>query len=288
METKRSFGRILVVSTLVFCLEVALAAVIGVLYAMTRVPPHLNGVSVEVVPALVHLTWISALVGAALSLVVVLPAVALGDALGRLVGGAGSWAWVPASVGAVLAVPAAWALWSGSDRSGVTTAWAVATAVLSVAALLGRPRREGLLALVAKRGAAVVVGIALLGAFALWTDIVPRYRPPSITAAAVTGTWHDGRGGQMTFEEDGRVTASGISLFGPGDSADDVTRTCTGTGTWTFTPGLRNTWGQRVDSRIAGCSLPAWRVEGHDGSPELVRYVGDPGAADRYGLSRGR
>ncbi|MFE3554999.1 hypothetical protein ACFXKW_09045 [Streptomyces sp. NPDC059193] len=132
-----------------------------------------------------------------------------------------------------------------------------------------------------------VVPAGLLGAFVLWTDIVPTYRPPAITPAAVVGTWSDGRGGHLTFEADGRVTAQGIGLFGPGDSSDDMGHTCSGPGRWTFRTG-RTTWDQRVDADVAGCSLPEWGVAGRAGRLELYRYVGDPDAGDRYALRKSR
>ncbi|MGP3683485.1 hypothetical protein ACTVZO_02035 [Streptomyces sp. IBSNAI002] len=287
METKRSYGRVLVASTLVLCLEVLFAAVIGLLYAMTREPPGFNGHYVEAVGSFLALTGVFAVLGLVLSLAVVLPAVALSDLLGRLVGGPDVWAWVPVVVGALLAPLAGAALAGGWTGSNVLWTWVIATAVLSLAALLGRPRRAGLLGLVAVRGTALVVGAGLLGAFALWTDIVPKYRPPAITRASVVGTWSDGRGGHLTFEADGRVTAQGIGLFGPGDSSDDMAETCSGPGVWTLRTG-RTTWDQRVAADVAGCSLPEWGVAGRAGRPELYRYVGDPDAGDVYALRKSR
>ncbi|MEU2392659.1 hypothetical protein [Streptomyces sp. NPDC007369] len=286
MEEKRSYGRILLVSVLVLCLEAVLAVVIGVLYALTRELPHFDGGHAKTLMSLVALIQAVAVAGLVVSLVVVLPAVALSDLLGRLIGGRDAWGWVPLSVGAVLSPLAGWALLGGWETSTALVTWAVVTAVLSVAALLGRPRREGLFALVAKRGTAVVVGIGLLGSFLLWTEILPKYRPPLITQADLVGTWSDNRGGGLTFEADGRLTAGGIAQFGPGDSSHELVRPCSGSGTWTFTPGRRNTWGQRVVTKVPGCSLPEWKVAGRPGSPELYRHVGDPGAGDLYELHK--
>ncbi|MET9959976.1 hypothetical protein ABZ128_13090 [Streptomyces sp. NPDC006326] len=287
MELKRSYGRILLVSVLVLYLEATLAVVVGVLYVLTREPLPTHEQYAEAVGAFTTLTVVFTILGLLLSLVVVLPAVALSDLLGRLIGGRDAWGWVPATVGALFAPLAGAALAGGTHWTAVLVPWAVATAVLSSAALLSRPRREGLLGLVATRGTALVVGTGLLGTFALWTDIVPRYRPPLINAAAVVGTWHDGRGGLVTFEADGRVTAMGISDFRPGDGADDIVPACSGPGTYTYKAG-RTTWGQRVDVDIAGCSPAEWRVAGRSGHLELYQYVGDPEAEDRYELKKSR
>ncbi|MFD0268055.1 hypothetical protein ACFVGY_15960 [Streptomyces sp. NPDC127106] len=285
MEEKRSYGRILLVSVLVVCLEAALAVVVGVLYALTRELPHFDGGYTMAAVSLLAIAQPVVVVALVLSLVV-LPAVALSDLLGRLIGGRDAWGWVPVAVGAVLSPLAGLALVGGWERSTVLVTWSVSTAVLSVAALLGRPRRAGLFGLVAKRGTALVVGIGLLGSFLLWTEILPKYRPPLITPADVAGTWSDQRGGGFTFEPDGRLTATGVSQFRPGDSSHDLVRTCSGPGTWTFTPGRRNTWGQRVVTTVPGCSLPEWRVAGRPGSPELYRHVGDPDTGDLYELKK--
>ncbi|MGW5343436.1 hypothetical protein [Streptomyces sp. HUAS TT3] len=287
METKRSFGRLLAVSALVLVLEVMLAAVIGVLYALTR-EPYFKGQYLQAAQAVLTLTCVVAVVALLVSLTVVLPAVALGDLLGRLLGGRNPWGWVPVTVGALLAPLAVAGLAGGMERSTMGVTWAAATAVLSVAALLGRPRREGLFGLVAVRGTAVVVGTGLLGAFGLWTDVLPRYRPPLITAASVVGTWQDETSGSLTFEADGRVTVHGINRFRPGDRHFDPVPRCSGQGTWTFTPGRRNTWGQRVDVDVAGCPLPEWRVAGRAGQLELYHFVGDPDARNLYELRKVR
>ncbi|NXY99281.1 hypothetical protein HYE82_33875 [Streptomyces sp. BR123] len=285
MESKRSYGRMLLVSTMVLFLEALLAAVLGVLYTLTRVPPRVDGGNAEALAAFLGVSQLVMVVAFVLSLVVVLPAVALGDLLGRLFGGRDAWPWAVAAVAALLAVPVAAGLATGADLSTVLVPWAVATAVLSVAALLGRPRRDGLFGLVAVRGTAVVAGIGLLGSFALWTDIVPRYRPPLLTAASVVGTWSDGRGGLVTFAADGSATASAVKYFRPGETST-WGRACSGPGTWTLTPGRRNTWGQRVDIRIAGCPLPEWRVAGRPERPELYHHVGDPSDGDLYELRK--
>ncbi|MFK0257068.1 hypothetical protein [Streptomyces sp. NPDC090445] len=285
MEEKRSYGRILAVSVLVLWLEAMLAVVIGVLYALTRELPHFLG-STTAVMSLLAVTKVVALLGLVLSLLVVLPAVALSDLLGRVIGGRDAWGWVPPTVGVVLSPLAVWARAGGWETSTVLATWGVTTAVLSVAALLGRPRRKGLFGLVAKRGTAVVVGIGLLGSFLIWTEILPKYRPPSITRADVVGTWSDNRGGRLTFEADGRVTAGGISRPGLGDGTSDAVQGCSGSGTWTFTAGRRNTWGQRVGTSIPGCGLPDWRVAGKPGSPQLYRYVGDPDDGQLYELDK--
>ncbi|MFJ3925175.1 hypothetical protein [Streptomyces sp. NPDC090022] len=284
MDAKRSYGRLLVVSTLVLCLEATLTLVGGVLVAVTREPLHIDDY-LQAAAAFVSLSGVLALVAALLSLLVVLPAVALGDLLGRLTGGRDLWAAVPLLVGVVLA-PLAWAAREGGwTTSTVQVTWAVATAVLSVAALVGRLRREGLTGLVATRGTAFVVGAGLLGVFALWTDIVPRYRPPAITAAAVVGVWSDGRGGYLTFDTDGRVIAEGIDEFWPGGGSSAVRRSCSGPGTWTFTAG-RTTWSQRVAVEVAGCALPEWSVSGTAARLELFHFIGDRDDDDRYELRK--
>ncbi|GGT02409.1 MULTISPECIES: hypothetical protein [Streptomyces] len=283
---RRSYGRVLAVSTTVLFLEALLAAVLAVLYLMTREPLRL-GPTADALASLLAVSQLVLVAAFVLSLVAVLPAVALAGALGRVFGGRDAWPW-PVGVLAVLTgLPAAAGADAGEDPTGRLTAWAVATAVLSAAALIGRLRRAGLFGLVLLRGAAVVAGIGLLGSFALWTDIVPKYRPPLLTGASMPGTWSDRTGGTVTLAADGTATASAVKHFRTGEGSG-WGRGCSGPGTWTLTPGRRNTWGQRVDIRIPGCPLPAWRVAGSPERPELYHPVGDPDDNDLYELRKNR
>ncbi|RSS84625.1 hypothetical protein EF903_23650 [Streptomyces sp. WAC05292] len=283
---RRSYGRVLAVSTAVLFLEAVLAAVLTVLYVLTREPLR-PGPTADALAALLAVSQLVLVAAFVLSLAAVLPGVALADALGRVFGGRDAWPWTVSVLAALTGLPVAACADARRDATGLLTAWASATAVLSAAALIGRLRREGLFGLVLARGAAVVAGIGLLGSFALWTDIVPKYRPPLLTEASMAGTWSDGRGGTVALAADGTATASAVKHFRTGEGSG-WGRGCSGTGTWTLTPGRRNTWGQRVDIRIPGCPLPAWRIAGSPERPELYHRVGDPDDNDLYELRRSR
>ncbi|MEV6951019.1 hypothetical protein [Streptomyces sp. NPDC051183] len=286
MHQKRSYGRMLLVSALVGCLEVALTVVVILLYVRTQPPPDHRVDYTDLVAALFSFGTIVAVIAVVLSLVFVLPAVALADLLGRRIGGREAWWWVPLTV-AVLVAPPIWILagYNDVETQPVLVFWAVATASLTLGGVVARPRHPRLVRHVALWGTAVVVGTGLLGAFGLTTRQLPLYEPPTIGPATMTGTWVDHTGGDLVFTPDGRVTASGVGDPEADNHTGDPIRRCSGSGTWSYEPG-RDAWTQKVRIDVPGCSRRAWSVGGTDVTPRLYQHVGPPDSGERYQLRK--
>ncbi|MFI1647190.1 hypothetical protein ACH4XT_09635 [Streptomyces avidinii] len=208
MRQKRSYGRILLVSTLVGNLEVALAVVVALLYVQTQPPPD-ERPDYAAVAAAVFSAWpLVAVIAFLLTVVFVLPAVALADLLG---GREAPWWVVPPMAAALLAPPVlGFAAYNDAQTRPTLIFWASATVSLSVGALIARPRHPGLLRRVALWGTAVVAGTGLLGALGLTAGLLPAYEPPAIGPKTMPGSWVDHTGGTLVFTSDGRVTASGV------------------------------------------------------------------------------
>ncbi|MFE1411542.1 hypothetical protein ACFW6F_12165 [Streptomyces sp. NPDC058746] len=286
MPQRRSYGRMLVVSTMVGCLEVALAVVVGLLYVRTQPPPNHPVDWTDVTAALVNFMMIVAVIAFLLSLVFVLPAVALADLIGRRVGGRESWWWVPLTVAAVAAPPIwAFASYNHVETRPVLVFWAEATASLSAGALIARPRVSGLGRRVAVWGTAVVAGTGLLGALGLAVGLLPSYEPPAIGRQDVPGTWVDHTSGRLVFTPDGRVTADGVGEHAPDDDPSGPSRRCSGSGTWSYEPG-HDARTQEVRVRVPECSWSAWTVGGTAREPRLLRDFGRPGPGKVYELRK--
>ncbi|MEU9164153.1 hypothetical protein AB0D29_28285 [Streptomyces sp. NPDC048424] len=286
MHQKRSYGRMLLVSTLVGCLEVALTVVVILLYVQTQPPPDSPVDHTALAASLLSFGMIVAVIAFLLSLIFVLPAVALADQLGRRIGGREAWWWVPPAVAALVAPP----IWAFASYNHVETQpalvfWAMATASLSTGALIARPRHPGLGRQVALWGTAAVAGTGLLGALGLTAGLLPAYEPPAIGPAAVPGTWVDHTSGSLVFTPDGRVTAFGVAEYGPGDDPDRRPPQCSGSGTWSYEPG-RGARTQKVRVQVPGCSWPAWSVGGTAGEPKIYQRVGRPDSEDLYQLRK--
>ncbi|MFD9302940.1 hypothetical protein ACFWCB_09680 [Streptomyces sp. NPDC060048] len=287
MHQERSYGRMLLVSALAGCLEVALAVVVVLLYVRTEPPPDTPVDYAALVAALFSLGVIVGVIAFVLSLVFVLPAVALADLLGRRIGGREAWWWVPLTVAALVAPPiAAFAAYNSVDTRLVLVFWADATAALSVGGLVARPRHPGLVRQVALGGAAVVVGTGLLGALGLTSGLLPAYEPPAIGAETMVGTWVDHTGGRLVFTSDGRVTAAGVGNHRPSDEPGDPSRRCSGSGTWSYEPGW-NVWTQEVRVHVPGCFWQAWGVGGTDREPGIHQNVGPSDSGKLYQLRKG-
>ncbi|MFJ8013195.1 hypothetical protein [Streptomyces sp. NPDC096339] len=286
MHQKRSYGRILLVSTSVGCLEVALAVVVVLLYVRTQPPPDSAVDHTSVAAALLDFGVIVAVIAFLLSLVFVLPAVALADLLGRRIGGREAWWWVPPTVAALVAAPIwAFAAYNHVETRPVLVFWAVATASLSVGGLVARPRHQQLVRRVALWGTALVAGTGLFGALGLAVGLLPAYEPPAIGPATVPGTWVDHTSGRLVFTPDGRVVAHGVEEHGPGDHLDSPSPRCSGSGTWSYEPG-RGVRTQEVRVHIPGCSWSAWYVGGTDREPRIYVWAGPPDSGERYQLRK--
>ncbi|RSS78163.1 hypothetical protein [Streptomyces sp. WAC06614] len=287
MQQRRSYARTWAVAVVVGCLEVALTAVVVVLHSRTRPPPRTPVDWGSVAAALLPFGAMVLVVACVLALLFVLPAVALAELLGRLTGGRAAWAWVVPLVAALVAVPLT--LFARHNHVPVGSALAfgaVATASLSLGALIAWPRREGLTRQVAAWGTGVVAGTALLGAFGFATGVLPAYEPPRIDRADVPGRWIDPTGNSLTFTGDGRVTAFGVAVHAPGDRPGDPAPQCSGVGTWSYVP-AGDGRDQRVEVSVPGCSWPAaWAVGGTKGALRLGQDVGGPDTGGRYELRK--
>lgn len=286
MHQKRSYGVALVVSTLVGCLEVALTVVVVLLYVQTQPPPDRPADYTEIGGSLVALTPLIGFISFLLSLVFVLPAVALADLLGRRFGRHAAWWSAPLIVAALVASPI-WivATYNDAETRDTLVFWATATASLSAGALIALPRFEGLLGRVALWGTAVVAGTGLLGALGLSVGLLPAYEPPAIGPQTMPGSWIDHTGNTLVFTSDGRVTASGVGGRAALDHPSDPSPSCSGSGTWSYEPG-RDVWTQKVRVDIPGCSWPAWGVDGTAREPRIHQRIGDPDAGELYRLEK--
>ncbi|MEJ8641890.1 hypothetical protein WKI68_11270 [Streptomyces sp. MS1.HAVA.3] len=286
MHQKRSYGRVLLVSTLVGNLEVALTVVVVLLYVRTQPPPDEPPDYASITGALFSAWPLVAVIAFLLSLVFVLPAVALSDIVGRRLGGRAAWFLAPLMVAALLAPPVfGIAAYNDAQTRPTLVFWASATASLSLGALIALPRCEGLLRRVALWGTGVVAGTGLLGALGLSAGLLPAYEPPAIGPETMAGTWIDHTSGTLVFTSDGRVTASGVGVHRPGDHPGDPSRRCSGSGTWSYEPG-RGVWSQEVRVQVPGCSWSAWGVGGTDRQPRIHQKVGDPGSGMLYRLRK--
>lgn len=284
---ERSYGRMLLVSMLVLFLEAVLVLVVSAVYGQTQESPNAGGNYALGLLALPFLAVAGAFVGGAVSLVLVLPTVWLSDVLGRRFGGREVWWWVPLVAAAVALAPViVGAALAGAVASlAVIKSWLLATTMLTVPALLSRPRRRGLFVPVALWGTLVVVSAGTLGGIALYTGLLEEYHPPTITRATLFGTWSDGKGGTLAFTADGRVTASGVDNHVLDESFDNVVKECTGQGTWTFEAG-KSSWNQETDVTIQGCGWAPWNVGGTEDRITLYQYIGDPDSWDLYELKK--
>ncbi|MFB0631581.1 hypothetical protein [Streptomyces sp. AB3(2024)] len=285
MDQERSYGRVLVVSVLVGCLEAALALVVVLLYVRTQPPPDTPVDRSALAAGLLSFSAVIGVIAFLLSVVFVLPAVGLADLIGRRIGGREAW-WVPAVVAALVAPPvAAFATYDHVEERSALVFWAVATAALSLGALVARIRRRGLVGQVALWGSAVVAGTGLLGVLGLAAGLLPAYEPPAIGPSAMAATWVDHTSGTLVFTPDGRVTATGVGEHAPDDLPSGPSRSCSGSGTWTYEPG-RDVWTQEVRVRVPGCSRPVWSVGGTERTPRIHRHVGRPDSGRLYRLRK--
>ncbi|WP_328788275.1 MULTISPECIES: hypothetical protein [unclassified Streptomyces] len=286
MHQKRSYAVVLVVSTLVGILEVALTVVVVLLYVQTQPPPDKDPNYVEIGAALVGTVPLIGFISFLLSLVFVLPAVALADLLGRWLGRHAAWWSAPLIVAALLAPPVfGFAAYNDTQTRATLLFWVSATTSLSAGALIALPRGDRLLGRVARWGTGVVVGTGMFGALGLTVGLLPAYEPPAIGPQTMVGLWNDRMGHDLVFTSDGRVTATGVGRRFAFDYPYDPYPGCWGSGTWVYEGG-RDVRTQKVRIDIPGCTLPVWDVGGTAEKPRIVRHIGDPGSGYLYRLDK--
>lgn len=286
-------GAVLVASTSVLGVEAVIGVIALFAWRQTQEHPDLLPVSGMAILAVPFLAVVGAVLGALVSIGAVMPVLALAGWFGRRFPEREAWWWVP-----VLAAAAAAPWWVAlmavvGNALPALCGWAVATAVVSAAALVARrlllpdrPRLSGaaLFARVARYGSLAVVAAGVLVTVALGLGL--GYEPPQLSAERVTGTWSDGKGGTLTLAPDGRASASGVR--DTDFDVDDIelhAHECTGTGTWTYRPGSGR-WSQEVGVSIVGCTLDTWQILGTAGHPKMFVFIGDPDSWNLYSLRR--
>ncbi|MCX5399724.1 hypothetical protein [Streptomyces sp. NBC_00102] len=285
MERERSFDRMMWISMLVLFLEAVTVAILTELHGQTQESPNadINALGLFLMP---FLAIPGALLGAVLSLLLVIPTVRLSEALGRRFTGREIWWWVPAVAAAGLAPLGLLAALTGFlGPIDAVSAWCAATVLLSVAALFTRIARKGLFGSVLLWGTLAVLGTGVLGVMALDLGIVDAYAPPVVSRASLVGEWTDGNGGTLTLSDDGVAVVSAV-----GDPAYDAEDTegmerCTGRGTWSYDRG-EGPRGQAIAVTVPECDWTPWEVGGSDGRVTVYQYVGDPDAWVLYTLTK--
>ncbi|MGW0856504.1 hypothetical protein [Streptomyces sp. NPDC002690] len=285
MERERSFDRMVWISMLVLFLEAVTVAVLVALHGQTQESPGvgINALGLFLLP---FLALPGALVGAVVSLLLVLPTVRLSEALGRRFTGREAWWWVPVVFGTGLAPLGVLAALTGClGPIDAVSAWCAATVLLSVAALFTRVARKGLFGPIALWGTLAVLSVGVLGLMALDFGIIDPYAPPVVPRASMVGDWTDGKGGTLTLSEDGVAVSSAV-----GDPAYDAEDTegmerCTGRGTWSYDRG-EGPRGQTVEVTVPQCAWGPWEVGGDEGRVTVYHYVGDPDAWVLYTLTK--
>ncbi|WP_426404052.1 hypothetical protein ACN9M0_21245 [Streptomyces sp. R-07] len=159
----RSFARMLRVSILVLFLEAALAMVLGVVFGDTGQPePGEERVSALSLLLLPFLPLMALLPAAAVSAVIVLPAVLLGEELARRIAGRPLWWQLLLSVASgALLLPLAGG-WG----------WLVAAVVIAAAALITRHAVRGYFVSVLLWGTLAVLTVFMLGGIGLYSGLI--------------------------------------------------------------------------------------------------------------------
>ncbi|MET9427827.1 MULTISPECIES: hypothetical protein [unclassified Streptomyces] len=290
------FGAVLTASMSVLFVEAVVGAIALFVWGQTRESPALPNNAMGVFFLLMMAPFVAvvgAVLGALLSIGVVMPLLAVGGWLGRRLSGRETWWWIPAlaAAGTAPAVLAAAQLVEADVLAGLS-GWLVATTVLAAPALTARrlllpnrPQVSGgaMFGLVALYGTLAVVMVGTLAGIGLYAGI--GYEPPQLSAERVAGTWSDGKGGTLILTADGKATAADVETFDIDDAFEPVVHKCTGTGSWTYDPGT-GPWSQKVEVSVGDCAMGTWEVFGSPEQPKLFVYIGDPDSWDLYILQR--
>ncbi|WP_175409755.1 hypothetical protein [Streptomyces sp. TRM64462] len=284
----------LLTSTAALCVEAGVAVVVAIAYGATRESPESAGPNAFAVVLMPVLALFGAVIGLAVSLVLVLPMVELGRRITTRVAGRDAWWGVPVVSAVGTAVPAVGlALWAGAGPAGVAWTWLVAAAVPVVPGLLARLEHARARAFqwwqfvlsTLVYGTGAVVAAVVLCVLAFTTGLAEEYQPPRLTPERLVGVWSDGRGGTLRFAANGTVAAAGLDQYATdigGPSRRTVVEECDGEGTWTYETGDGGTRTQEVRVSVDGCASESWSVGGRPGRMTLYTYIGDPDSGDLY------
>jgi hypothetical protein len=286
-------GAVLVCTTALF-FEVVVTTVAYFFVNLSREAPDASNAGLGLVLLPVLLVLFAVVVGPLISILLVIPVVALADRLSRRTTG-DEWWRVPLLASAEAAVLVAWPCQAfGTAPATTVECWLYASTALSVPALMVRltvrrprsPARWFLRSLAA--GTAAVVRTVTTGAVAYGTGLVREYEPPRLTPATLAGVWSDGDGGTLRLAPDGTARADRLKDYPWEGTSDEAPNRCDGQGTWHFDPG-EDPRSQELTLDIKGCENDewgAWYVLGTAGRPKLYYYIGDPDSWDLYVLTK--
>ncbi|MFC9249027.1 hypothetical protein ACFT7S_34860 [Streptomyces sp. NPDC057136] len=293
---RERFGVVLTASMSVLFVEAVIGAIALYVWGETKESPGLPYNSLGVFILIVVAPFVAAagaILGALLSVGVVMPLLVVAGWLGRRLSGREVWWWVPALAAAGTALPSlAAAVLAEAGLLAGLGGWLAVTAALVATALVARRllladrlwlSGGAMFGRVALYGTLAVVAAGTLAGIGLYAGI--GYEPPRLSAERVAGTWPDGKGGTLILTADGKATATSVDTFDFDDSFEPVVHKCTGTGTWEYDPGA-GPWSQEVDVSVDNCSMDTWEVFGTPEHPKLFVYIGDPDSWDLYILQR--
>ncbi|MET8505582.1 hypothetical protein ABZV60_13115 [Streptomyces sp. NPDC004787] len=287
-------------SVSVMFVEAAVGMIAGFVWGQARESPALPYNAMGIVVMVIAAPFVAAagaLLGALVTMGVVMPLLTVAAWLGRRFTGREVWWWVPAVAAAAgLPVPVLGVL-AEAGAVACLGGWLAATIALAAPALVarrlllpGRPRLSGgaVFGRIALYGTLAVVTAFTLAGIALTAGI--GYEPPRLNARQLAGTYSDGKGGTLTLAPDGRATAHRVDTFAYDDAVDPFeprVRPCTGTGTWTYDP-ADGPYSQEVEVTVGSCpaGMDSWSVYGTREHPKLYVFIGDPDAWEIYTLRR--
>lgn len=295
------FGAVLTASLSVLFVEAVIGVIAEYVRGQTQEAPFLpsNGLGLGVmVIAAPFLAAVGAALGVLLTIIVIMPLLAVAAWLGRAVSGREAWWWIPATAAAVTAPPVlAVAVLAEAGHLAWPGAWLVVTIALAAPALVARrlllPDRPpvsggAMFGSVALYGTLAAVTAFTLAGIALYSGI--GYEPPQLSRVLVAGTYADAKGGTLVLAPDGTATATRVDTFAFDDSVDSFepqVHSCTGTGTWTYDP-ADGPYSQQVSVTIDGCrhGMDSWSIYGTREHPKLYVYIGDPDSWNVYTVRR--
>ncbi|MFF5711539.1 hypothetical protein [Streptomyces sp. NPDC012756] len=296
LRAKDRFGAVLTASASVLFVEAVIGMIANFVWEQTQESPPLpyNALMVVAVP---FLAAAGAVLGALVTVSVIMPLLAAAAWLGRTFSGREVWWWVPAVTATATApLVLAVAILSEAGLLAAFGGWLTVTTVLVIPALVARrlllPNRPPLSGrtmfgrIVLYGTLAAVTAFALAGV-ALYAGI--GYVPPRLDVGQIAGTYSDGKNGTLVLGPDGKAIATRVDTFSYDsiDSFEPDTHECTGTGTWAYDP-ADGPYSQQVDVSIGSCpvAMDSWSVYGTREHPKLYVFIGDPDSWDLYTLRR--
>ncbi|MDX2603807.1 hypothetical protein PV379_41635 [Streptomyces caniscabiei] len=142
-------------------------------------------------------------------------------------------------------------------------------------------------------GLLFLLGVGALAALLVASRLsvpIPDGEPLAMTTAEVTGTWVDGEGGRLAFEEDGTFTSDGICGDFSDADLDAAVAPDPGVGTWelytTDGPGSGEPSSEVQLTFTPGTVWTEYEARGTSRDPVLWMYIGDPDNGELCVLER--